>query len=40
MMKNGVYTTKMLNFYMYYKYLWEKWLKLSNGAQIMLFVGL
>ena len=40
MMKNGVYSTKKLKLYMYYKYLWVKWLKLSNCAQIMLFVGL
>ena len=40
MMKNGVYSDKKLKYYMYYKYLGVKWLKLSNCAQIMLFVGL
>ena len=39
-MKHGVYSAKKLKFYMYYKYLWVKILKLSNCAQIMLFVGL
>ena len=40
MMKNGVYSAKKLKFYMDNKYLWVKWLKLSNFTQIMLFVGL
>ena len=40
MMKIFVYSTKKLKFYMYYKYLLVKGLKLSYSAQIMLFVGL
>ena len=40
MMQYGVYSAKKLTFYMYYRYLLVKWLKLSIFGQIMLFVGL
>ena len=40
MIKNGIYSAENLEFYLYFKYLQEKLLKMSHFNQIMLFVGL
>ena len=39
MINNGVYSAENLKFHMYYKKLSEQWSKLSNVAQIIMFVG-
>ena len=37
---DGVYSAKKIKLHPYYKYLLVKWIKLSNFAQTILFVGL
>ena len=40
MIKNDVYSAENLKFYLYFKYIQEKLLKITHFTQIMLFVGL